>query len=341
MKPKQKGVLSPLGFKGSGYAAGIKKNGLDLGVIYSVVDAEIAAVYTKNIVKAAPLKLCMETEKKGQKARAIVINSGNANACTGLKGQEMALLMQQETANNLEVHPEQVYVSSTGVIGVQLEEEVITKGITQITKQLGNTIEDSVDIASAILTTDSTIKEIAFEVEVGSSSFTIGGIAKGSGMIHPNMGTMLAYITTDVTINKQLLQKILQNTVNDTFNMISVDGDTSTNDTCMIMANGLSGIIVEEDSIIYELFKEALEAVCLHLAKEIAKDGEGASKLIQVTVKEAKEKINDSSRSLININHIKSLSMGMPYVIYTDRMCFIINDDILSKLSFLVFFFLD
>lgn len=312
MKQIQKGVLAPLGFKGNGIASGIKEKGLDLGMIYSVVDANFAAVYTKNVVKAAPLLLGMETQKKNQKARAILINSGNANACTGLQGQENAKMMQVQTAHELDVEEDQVYVSSTGVIGVQLQADKIVDGVPKLAKKLGNTLEHSLDFATSIMTTDSKIKEVAFEVEVGNQTFTIGGTAKGSGMIHPNMGTMLSYVTTDVQIETTLLQSLLEETVNDTYNMISVDGDTSTNDTVMVMANGLSGIKVEENSIVYELFKEALFTVNEYLAKEIAKDGEGASKLIQVTVKEAKEKEKAAkiAKSIITSNLVKTAIFG-------------------------------
>ena len=268
------GVTSAKGFKAAGIHAGLKKAKKDMAMIVSAVDAVTAGVYTTNKVKAAPVIWDQGITKSG-KAKAIVVNSGNANACTGEKG----LLDAEETAafaaSLLGTEKGKVYVSSTGVIGVPLDMSKIKSGVEKLVPILSE--EGSESAAEAICTTDTFRKEASVTLSFGEKKVTIGGMAKGSGMIHPNMATMLAFITTDAVISKETLQKMLGNTIEDTFNMISVDGDTSTNDSCIVLANGLAG----NDEILfgtkeYEEFEEAFRYVLGTLAKLITRDGEGA-----------------------------------------------------------------
>ena len=281
------GVTSPKGFKAAGLRAGIKagKTNKDMAMIYSDVPAAAAGTFTKNVVKAAPVlwdKKLVENEKLAQ---AVVINSGIANACTGDEGYENSAKTAEITVNVLGINPAQVLVASTGVIGFTLPMDIIEKGVNELAKVLGDSREDSIAAAEAILTTDTHKKEIAYEVEISGTKVTLGAMCKGSGMIHPNMGTMLGFITTDADIEQELLDKALKSCIDDTFNMVSVDGDTSTNDTVLILANGMAGNkkITSEDAD-YETFKEALLEINTYLAKQIAQDGEGATRLFQVDV---------------------------------------------------------
>ena len=281
------GVTSPKGFKAAGLRAGIKagKTNKDMAMIYSDVPAAAAGTFTKNVVKAAPVlwdKKLVENEKLAQ---AVVINSGIANACTGDEGYENSAKTAEITGNVLGINPAQVLVASTGVIGFTLPMDIIEKGVNELAKVLGDSREDSIAAAEAILTTDTHKKEIAYEVEISGTKVTLGAMCKGSGMIHPNMGTMLGFITTDADIEQELLDKALKSCIDDTFNMVSVDGDTSTNDTVLILANGMAGNkkITSEDAD-YETFKEALLEINTYLAKQIAQDGEGATRLFQVDV---------------------------------------------------------
>ena len=281
------GVTSPKGFKAAGLRAGIKagKTNKDMAMIYSDVPAAAAGTFTKNVVKAAPVlwdKKLVENEKLAQ---AVVINSGIANACTGDEGYENSAKTAEITGNVLGINPAQVLVASTGVIGFTLPMDIIEKGVNELAKVLGDSREDSIAAAEAILTTDTHKKEIAYEVEISGTKVTLGAMCKGSGMIHPNMGTMLGFITTDADIEQELLDKALKSCIDDTFNMVSVDGDTSTNDTVLILANGMAGNkkITSEDAD-YETFKEALLEINTYLAKQIAQDGEGATRLFKVDV---------------------------------------------------------
>ncbi|MBU0687454.1 MAG: bifunctional glutamate N-acetyltransferase/amino-acid acetyltransferase ArgJ [Candidatus Margulisbacteria bacterium] len=288
MKKIKGGVCAPQGFLASGISSGVKQSGRkDLSLIVSDVPATLAAVFTKNKVKPAPVLISHKNAKSGV-AQVIITNSGNANCATGPQGLKDAKRMVAIVAKELSIPEKRVLVTSTGVIGKPLKMDKIIPGIKKVVRKLS--YRGSNSAAEAILTTDTFKKEIAVEVEVGDQKFSIGGIAKGSGMIHPNMATMHAFITTDAKISHSKLQKMLKAATEDTFNMISVDQDTSTSDCVFVLANGLSGVNVEKSSATLKKFETALHAVCEYLAKEIARDGEGATKLITVTVKGAATK---------------------------------------------------
>lgn len=273
-------IASPKGFYATGLHAGLKKEKKDLGVIYSAIPANAAAVYTTNQVKAAPIFVTKEA-MADQKVQAVVVNSGIANACTGDLGLENAKEMQSLAASQLNVAKENVAVASTGVIGKQLPMEIIESGISKIDLQQ----QQPYSFHEAILTTDTSTKEIVVTEEINGQMVTMAGVAKGSGMIHPNMATMLAFITTDAQISKELLQEMLADKTETTFNQITVDGDTSTNDMVLVLANGLAeNPIIEKNSEAHEKFIAMFQLVSETLAKIIAKDGEGATKLIEVQV---------------------------------------------------------
>ncbi|MGP5428074.1 bifunctional ornithine acetyltransferase/N-acetylglutamate synthase [Enterococcus malodoratus] len=273
-------IASPKGFYATGLHAGLKKEKKDLGVIYSAIPANAAAVYTTNQVKAAPIFVTKEA-MADQKVQAVVVNSGIANACTGDLGLENAKEMQSLAASQLNVAKENVAVASTGVIGKQLPMEIIESGISKIDLQQ----QQPYAFHEAILTTDTSTKEIVVTEEINGQMVTMAGVAKGSGMIHPNMATMLAFITTDAQISKDLLQEMLADKTETTFNQITVDGDTSTNDMVLVLANGLAeNPIIEKNSEAHEKFIAMFQLVSETLAKMIAKDGEGATKLIEVQV---------------------------------------------------------
>lgn len=291
-------VCAPHGFSASGISAHIKKSlKPDLALIYSKVPAVAAAVYTKNQIKAAPLLLTKQNLKlSNNMAQAVIINSGNANACTGNMGKLHAKQTIKELAKNLKIEDNLVAVTSTGVIGVILPIDKIISHIPKLVEELNK--KGGNKAAKAILTTDTFIKEVALEVELTSGKIRIGGIAKGSGMIHPNMATMLAFITTDADIADVPLQRALKLACDNSFNMISVDGDSSTNDMAYIMANKQAkndciNTITHPD---WKLFYAGLLEVCTNLAKQIATDGEGATKLITVNVSGAK---NDKQAKLV------------------------------------------
>ena len=289
MKRVDWGVCASVGFKAYGVHCGIRKNKTkkDLSLIFSDVPADAAAVFTTNLVKGAPLIVTKEHLKDG-KAQAIICNSGNANTCNA-NGIEIAEETCKLIASELNINPNDVIVGSTGVIGQPLDIEPIKNGIPDLVA--GLTAEGSQDAALGIMTTDTKLKEIAFEFDIDGKPCHIGGIAKGSGMIHPNMATMLVYITSDVNIDSKLLQKALSDIVVDTFNMISVDGDTSTNDTVAIMANGMANNNrIQEEDANYNTFKEALNNIMVYLCRKIAKDGEGATKLLECKVSGAETK---------------------------------------------------
>lgn len=282
-------IISPIGFTGVGGHIGIKKAKKDLALIYSEVDAIAVGTFTTNIVKAAPVLWDQMIVEKYNSARVIAINSGVANACTGEEGAINNEKFATLVANDLKVKKEEVLICSTGVIGKQLPMEIISKGISGVKDKLNNDYNAGISVAEAIMTTDTTYKHLAIQVKIDGVIVTIGGCCKGSGMIHPNMATMLGFITTDINISKELLNKTLKDVVNDTFNMISVDRDTSTNDTVLLLANGLANNkkITSEDEDYYK-FKEALSYLAEYLAKTIAADGEGATKLLEVQVISAK-----------------------------------------------------
>lgn len=305
-------ITNVKGIKAAGISAQLKKSGKkDLALIYSEKKAVSAAVFTKNLVKAAPIILNTENIKNGN-TQAIIVNSGNANSCTGETGLENAKKMTEFAANELGLKKEEILVQSTGIIGVQLDMKKIETGISKICKEISE--NGGNDAATAIMTTDTFTKQICAEIEINGKTVTIAGMAKGSGMIHPNMATMLAFTVTDVNIKKSLLQKIFSEITDSTFNMISVDGDTSTNDMACVLANGLAGNekIVDENTDGYIEFKEALHKVNEELAKLIAKDGEGATKLIQVTTNGA-ETLKDAkkvSKSVITSSLFKAAAFG-------------------------------
>lgn len=310
MKIIEGSVTSPIGFEAAGIHAGLKKAKKDMALLVSACDASTAAVFTTNRVKAAPVLWDQHVAASG-KARAVIVNSGNANACTGEKGLIDAEATAEETAVLVGTEKEKVYVASTGVIGVPLDMEKILSGARSLMPQLSK--EGWKDAAAAICTTDTFSKTAAASVEIGGKTVTIGGMAKGSGMIHPNMATMLAFITTDAVISSATLQKLLGATVEDTFNMISVDGDTSTNDSCIVLANGMAGndeIIFGGDG--YEAFEEAFRYVLGTLAKLITRDGEGAGRFIEMQVVGA---LSDSeakvlARSVISSSLVKAAFFG-------------------------------
>ena len=288
MKMIEGGVTAAQGFVAGGIHCGVRKNKSkpDLAMIYSESTCTAAAVYTRNLVKGAPILVTKENLKNGQ-AKAVICNSGNANTCNA-DGVEKARAMCELTGKALGIDPQDVVVASTGVIGQPLPLEPIAAGIPELAKTLSP--EGSLGAATAIMTTDTIPKEAAAEVEIGGKTVRMGGISKGSGMIHPNMATMLCFVTTDCAITPEMLDKAIHQVTDCTFNMISVDGDTSTNDTFAILANGAAGNQeIQEEGADYDAFVEALEAVCRKLSKLMAGDGEGATKLLVCKVEGASD----------------------------------------------------
>lgn len=292
MKYIDGGVTAAKGFQAAGGAAGIKKDGIkDMALVYSEVPCVAAGTFTTNVVKAAPVKWDQQIVYHHPTAQAVVCNSGVANACTGEEGFGYCKETAGTAAEVLNVPEDAVLVASTGVIGKQIPMDKIAAGVKMLAPKLAATREAASEAAQAIMTTDTKQKEVAVTFTVGGKEVTIGGMCKGSGMIHPNMCTMLAFVTTDLAITKELLQEALSAVVKDTYNMVSVDGDTSTNDTVLLLANGLAGNpeIMEKNKD-YEAFLEALLEVNTVLAKKIAGDGEGATALFEVKIVGAKSK---------------------------------------------------
>ena len=308
------GVTTPKGFEAAGAIAGIKKNGKpDLAIIYSKVPATCAAVFTTNIMKAAPILWNQKVLAATQVIDAIVINSGNANACTGAQGMANAEVMAVECGKALKTSAEKVLVASTGVIGVQLPIEIVIKGISETCKQIGSSAQSGLDAAIAITTTDTYEKQVCMQVEIDGKTVTIGAMAKGSGMIHPNMATMLSFVTTDVSITSELLEKALKESTLGTYNMISVDGDTSTNDMVTVMANGQAGNqLIKEKNEDFYIFSKALNAVNTEIAKLIVKDGEGATKFLEVNVSNASsiEAARTLARAVVSSSLVKAAFFG-------------------------------
>lgn len=286
MKKIEGGVTAAKGFEAAAAAAKIKyQDRTDMALVYSQVPCVCAGTFTTNVVKAACVKWDRQVVRSGAKAQAVIVNSGIANACTGEEGFGYCRDTADAAAEALGVDADGVLIGSTGVIGKQLPIDRIRNGITMLAEGKNSTLENGTAAARAIMTTDTREKQMAVEISVGGKTVTIGGMAKGSGMIHPNMCTMLSFITTDAVITKEALQKALSDDVQDTYNMISVDGDTSTNDTVLVLANGLAEneeITVDSES--YPVFAEALHAINEYLAKQIAGDGEGATALFEVEV---------------------------------------------------------
>ena len=296
MKEIKGGITAAKGFKSSSYAAGIKyKDRTDMAMVYSEKEAVCAGTFTTNQVKAACVKWDMLVNEKGL-AQAIVVNSGIANACTGREGFAACESVAGAVSDELKVDSDRVIVASTGVIGMQLPVDKLVAGVKTMSGTLDDSIEAGTASSKAIMTTDTVNKEIAVSVEIDGKEVIIGGMCKGSGMIHPNMCAMLAFLGSDVAITKELLQEAVSDVVNETFNMITVDGDTSTNDTFMIMANGMSGAAITSKGRDYDAFREALMYVCRNLAMRMAADGEGATKLFEAEVVNAKSK--DDARTL-------------------------------------------
>lgn len=301
--------LNPVGYSYAGIHAGLKKRKKDMALIVSDRMATSAAAFTTNVVKAAPVIYDMGI-LKGGKAQAILVNSGNANACTGTRGLEDAGHSAALIAHELGIPEDAVFVSSTGVIGVPLDMEKIEGGIKALAASLG---DDPIPAAEAILTTDTKTKLASLEVEVDGKSVTISGMAKGSGMIHPNMATMLCFIITDACIGHDALQKLLGKGISDSFNMISVDGDTSTNDSVIVLANGASGCgEIVEGSSAYAAFAAAFDQVLGELARQIVKDGEGASRFIEMRVTGAASKADARTlaRAVISSSLVKAAFFG-------------------------------
>lgn len=286
------GVTAPKGFLASGLNAGIKnQTKKDMAMVFSSTPCAAAGVFTTNLVKAAPVKWDKEIVTTSPYVQAVVVNSGIANACTGAEGLGYCADTAAEAAAALNIPKTAVLVASTGVIGKQLPIDKIKSGVTALSKVLGSSREDAKLAAEAIMTTDTKSKEIACTLELDGKQVTVAGMCKGSGMIHPNMCTMLCFVTTDVAISHELLQKALSEDVVDTFNMISVDGDTSTNDTVLVMANGQAeNTPIIEEGEDYKTFCEALHFIMLELSKKIAGDGEGCTCLFEATVIGAKDK---------------------------------------------------
>lgn len=286
------GVTAPKGFLASGLNAGIKnQTKKDMAMVFSSTPCAAAGVFTTNLVKAAPVKWDKEIVTTSPYVQAVVVNSGIANACTGAEGLGYCADTTAEAAAALNIPKTAVLVASTGVIGKQLPIDKIKSGVTALSKVLGSSREDAKLAAEAIMTTDTKSKEVACTLELGGKQVTVAGMCKGSGMIHPNMCTMLCFVTTDAAISHELLQKALSEDVVDTFNMISVDGDTSTNDTVLVMANGQAeNTPITEEGEDYKTFCEALHFIMLELSKKIAGDGEGCTCLFEATVIGAKDK---------------------------------------------------
>lgn len=310
MKLTAGGVCAAKGFQASGVHCGIRKNQTkkDLALIFSEVPAKAAAVYTTNAVKGAPLLVTKQHLENGM-AQAVICNSGNANTCNA-NGVEIAEQMCTLVSEQLHIDAKDVLVASTGVIGKVLDIQPIAEGIPPLVKSLGM---NSKDAAHAIMTTDTTIKEIAVEFEVGGVVCRLGGIAKGSGMIHPDMATMLVFLTTDCAISAKMLKKALSSDVTQTFNMLSIDGDTSTNDMVTVMANGLAGNAeISEEGKAFDTFMKALNTVTVHLCRSIAADGEGATKLLECVVTGAKDEAQAkiAAKSVVCSSLLKAAMFG-------------------------------
>lgn len=314
MKIIEGGVTAAQGFEAAGVEAAIKyQNRKDMAMVYSDVPCTAAGVFTSNVVKAAPVLWDQEIIAHAPAVQAVVVNSGIANACTGKQGYDCCRQTAEKTAQLLSISSDAVLVASTGVIGNQMPVEKLLAGVEKLASAKTNTREAGTQAAEAIMTTDTVSKQAAVQVELGGRTVTVGGMCKGSGMIHPNMCTMLAFVTTDAAISKEMLQEALQEDVVDTFNMISVDGDTSTNDTLVVLANGAAGnpeITGKGED--YFRFKEALNYINTTLAKKMAGDGEGATALFETRVIHAatKEEARILSKSVIGSSLCKAAIFG-------------------------------
>ena len=309
------GVTAAMGFSAAGGAAGIKKNGhADMALLLSRVPCQVAGTFTSNRVKAAPVVWDRAFVEEKRTARAVVVNSGVANACTGKQGMALCRRTADAAAETLAVKPDEVLLASTGVIGQQPPIDRITAALPVLADQLSEDLGAGSKAAAAIMTTDTVAKEAAVSLTFSDgSSATLGGMSKGSGMIHPNMCTMLAFLTTDARISRDMLQKALSSVVPDTFNMISVDGDTSTNDTCLLLSSGLAGNPeITEEGPDYEIFRAGLLEICTALAKKMAADGEGATCLFECDIVHAatKEDAKKMARSVVSSTLTKAAIAG-------------------------------
>ncbi len=314
IKKTEGGVTAAKGFLAASCAAGIKYQGRqDMAMIYSELPCKSAGTFTTNVVKAAPVKWDRKQVESGEAAQAVVVNSGIANACTGEEGMEYCRRTAAAAGAALGIAPGAVLVASTGVIGKQLPMDRIEAGVKMLAKDLGSGLDKGEAASRAIMTTDTKNKQVAVQVELGGALVTVGGMCKGSGMIHPNMCTMLSFVTTDAAISKELLVEALREDIKDTYNMISVDGDTSTNDTVLLLANGMAGNkeIADKDED-YQRFCQALHVVNETLAKKMAGDGEGCTALFEVTVKGAESKAQavTLAKSVITSNLTKAAIFG-------------------------------
>ncbi len=314
MEKMKGGVTAAKGYGAAAAAAGIKyKDRTDMAMIYSQVPCIAAGTFTTNVVKAAPVRWDQQIVKGGEKVQAVIVNSGIANACTGEEGFGYCKETAKAAALALNISENGVLIGSTGVIGKQLPIDKVAAGIQALSRKKNASLENGTEAARAIMTTDTCEKELAVTIEVGGKTVTIGGMAKGSGMIHPNMCTMLSFITTDAVISKETLQKALSEDVKDTYNMISVDGDTSTNDTVLLLANGMAeNPQIEDGTEDFHKFQEALHVINEYLAKKIAGDGEGATALFEVKAVgcESKEQAKTLAKSIVCSNLTKTAIAG-------------------------------
>lgn len=314
MKVIEGGVTSAKGFEAAGAEAAVKyKNRKDMALIYSTVPCKVAGTFTTNVVKAAPVMWDKQIVENSAFAQAVVVNSGIANACTGRPGMECCQAEAVHAGKLLGIPADAVLVASTGVIGMQMPVDRLCAGIDQLAATKEATLEAGLSAAQAIMTTDTVHKQVAVSFEVGGKTVTIGGMCKGSGMIHPNMCTMLGFVTTDVNISKEMLQKAVSASVEDTFNMVSVDGDTSTNDTLLVLANGLAGNEqITQEGADFDAFCEALNYVNTCLAKKMAGDGEGATALFETKVvgADTKENAKKLAKSVICSSLTKAAIFG-------------------------------
>ena len=313
MKLIEGGITAAKGFKAAGGHIGLKAKKKDLAVIFSETACTYAGAFTQNVVKAAPVHWNKAILESGKTVHGVVVNSGNANAATGLQGEKDAADTALTFAEVVGVNQKDILVCSTGVIGVPMPMDTIKKGIPEVAKLLSDSLEGGESAAEAIMTTDTVKKTIAVEEKLGDIKITVGGMGKGAGMIHPNMATLLSFVTTDVNITKEMLQKAVSKAVQTSFNMITVDGDTSTNDTLLVLANGLAGNpIIDSEGEAFDKFYAALYEVCKYLAVSIARDGEGATKLLEVRLSGARsfEEGKTLAKSILTSNLVKTAFFG-------------------------------
>jgi len=307
------GVTAAKGFQAAGIYAGIKRKRKDMALVFTEAPAKGVGTFTTNVVKASPVKWDMKLTAESETIQAVILNSGVANACTGVEGEVNNRRMAEAVAKELSIPLMSVYTASTGVIGKQLPMDAILTGVPKLVEELDHSLNAGTLAAEAIMTTDTYSKECAVRFMIDGVEVTVGGMAKGSGMIHPNMATMLGVVTTDLAISKELLQEALSENVKHTFNMISVDQDTSTNDSLLLLANGMAGNKeIREKNEEYKIFCQALNIVTTDLAKKMAADGEGASKLLEVQVLGAntEEEAKCLSKSIITSNLVKTAVFG-------------------------------